>query len=1198
MKKIFTLFFFLAIMAGAFPVLAQDYVLINGIKWATRNVASPGTFTTKAEDVGMYYQWNSKVGWNQNPLTPSDGTTSWNNSWNGGFATPAISDTWTPANDPSPTGYSMPSLGHLQALADAAKVTATYTTQNGVKGVLFTDKGNGNSMFLPSSNFIGNINTADDNGYYWCSKAYDANSALFLVWVFSGQFLENEATSRAAAMQVRPILDVTPVVTALSPERGTTSGGTSVTIFGKYLSGATGVKFGSTNATSFTVNSDISVTAIAPAGTGTVDITVTTPDGGTSATNSSDRFTYYVASPPAITSFSPAKGAVGTTVTITGTNLNPQVNYNVVFFGATRATVNSASSTSLTVTVPSGATYRNISVTDITSGLTAYSAQPFITTFEGGGIDASSFAARVAYSTGTNPTSVAVGDLDGDGKPDLAVTNFAANTVSVFRNTSTGETISFDAEVHFATGTHPHSVAIGDIDGDGKPDLAVANNGTDNVSVLRNTSTSGTISFAAQSVFSIGYSAGPSSVAIGDIDGDGKPDLAVANLNVNTVSVFRNTSIGGAISFASQTVYSTGSGPFSVVIGDVDGDGKPDLAVANNTSNNVSILRNTSTSGSIGFAAQLAFTTGTSPLSLAIGDVDGDGKPDLAVANSGYNTVSVLKNTSTSNAVSFATQEVYTTGTNPQSVAIGDLDGDSKPDLAVANKDITVSVLKNTCTSGSLNFAAKVDYANVAIAHSVAIGDVNGDGKPDLAVANYDENSISVLRNTVVLLPPMVTGISPIRGTTAGGTSVTITGTNLSSAKAVTFGSVAASRFTVNSATSITATSPACNAGVVDITVSTAVGTSATSSADQFTYIVPVTDYVLINGVKWATRNVAAPGTFTTNMEDAGMFYRWNDKVGWAYNQATGSITPTDGSSTWNFSFWNGGYATPSASNTWTTANDPSPAGYRVPTYAEIQTLLDATKVDKAWDATKKGYIFTDKTTGKSIFGFASGSYENAVEYIGSDGSFWSSNSADDIGNAYILSFNSNKAESSTCFLGYGLTVRPVAIISAPAVTGISPSSGTIAGGTTITITGINLSGATAVMFGNKAASIYTVNSATSITATSPAESAGTVDITVTTTDGNSATSSADQFTYIFPVTAITTLSTYKPNVYPNPTMGLTTIDAPEGNITVYGISGKILIETTIAKDKTIDLSGYGPGIYMLILKTKDSIYKYKIVKQ
>jgi hypothetical protein len=127
-----------------------------------------------------------------------------------------------------------------------------------------------------------------------------------------------------------------------------------------------------------------------------------------------------IAAPPQITSFSPTSGPVGTIVTIAGSDFNTTASNNVVFFGATSGTVMSASSTSLTVSVPVGASYAPMSVTDTTTGLTAYSSGPFIVTFPGGGsITASSFANPIDFSTAFNPYFVAVADIDGDGKPDL-----------------------------------------------------------------------------------------------------------------------------------------------------------------------------------------------------------------------------------------------------------------------------------------------------------------------------------------------------------------------------------------------------------------------------------------------------------------------------------------------------------------------------------------------------------------------------------------------------------------------------------------------------------------------------------------------------------------------------------------------------------------------------------------------------------
>ncbi len=467
---------------------------------------------------------------------------------------------------------------------------------------------------------------------------------------------------------------------------------------------------------------------------------------------------------PTIASFSPTSGPIGTTVTITGTNFDPTASNIIVYFGAVRATVTSASSTSLTVTVPTGATYQPITVTNVTTGLTAFSSKPFVVTFPSSRIiDATSFAPKLDFTTGSFPHGVAICDVDGDGKPDVIVVNSNDNTVSIFRNTSASGSItanSFAPKVDFATGSSPDFIATGDVDGDGKPDLVITNVNSNTVSVFRNTSTSGSIAFAPKVDFS---STNPGGVVICDIDGDGKPDIIVANASNNSLSVFRNTSTSGTIttsSFAPKIDFTTGSNPSDIVAGDMDGDGKPDLIVANTYNNTVSVFRNTSTSGSItasSFALKVDITVGSNPWGLTIGDVDGDGKLDIVVANYVSNTISVIRNTCVSGSItpsSFASKVDFTTGTNPQEVAITDVDGDSKSDIVVINNNSnSISVFKNTSTSGSItpsSFASKVDFTTgSAPTNGIAIGDVDGDGKPDIVITNSNSNTVSVFRNTI-----------------------------------------------------------------------------------------------------------------------------------------------------------------------------------------------------------------------------------------------------------------------------------------------------------------------------------------------------------------------------------------------------------------------------------------------------------------
>ncbi|MEO9849450.1 MAG: FG-GAP-like repeat-containing protein, partial [Reichenbachiella sp.] len=516
---------------------------------------------------------------------------------------------------------------------------------------------------------------------------------------------------------------------------------------------------------------------------------------------------------PTINSFSPSSGLVGSTVTITGTYFDPTPANNIVYFGATQAEVSAATTKSLTVVVPLGATYKPITV--LVNGLVAYSSNRFMTTFEGDGtVDADSFDAKVDFATGTTPKSFSIGDIDQDGKPDLAVANSGSQTVSIFRNIGlNGDDISFDSKTDFATGSDPNSVVLSDIDGDAKVDLIVVNSLDHTISLFRNTSTGlGSISFANAVNLSTGN--GPSPVSIGDLDNDGKTDLAVANFNDHTISVFRNTSTGpGTISFALKEDYSSEANPRSVAIGDLDGDQKPDLVVAGGNST-VSVFRNSSVNaGTISFAAKADHTTGldSNPQSVAMGDLDGDGKPDLVVAND-YGMFSIFRNTGTDvGTISFATKVDYNTALNSRSVTIGDVDGDGKPDLVISNySDVSLSVYKNTSTDiGTISYATNVDLVTGTNPQKVMTGDLNGDGKTDVAVVNDGSNTISVFRNAFITPIPSITSFTPASGPI--GTSVAIAGNNFSATPAnniVFFGATRA-EVTAASGTELTVTVPA-----------------------------------------------------------------------------------------------------------------------------------------------------------------------------------------------------------------------------------------------------------------------------------------------------------------------------------------------------------------------------------------------------
>jgi hypothetical protein len=377
------------------------------------------------------------------------------------------------------------------------------------------------------------------------------------------------------------------------------------------------------------------------------------------------------------------------------------------------------------------------------------------------GSSAPSFAGARNYVTAPGPSSIAVGDLNGDGKPDLATANpstdTSTDTVSVLLNRGDG---SFRALQNYRTGRSPLALAIRDLNGDGKPELVTSNYGAETVSVLLN---KGNASFQAKRDYSTGNE--PRAFAIGDLNGDSKPDLAIVNQGRNgTFSVLLNKGDG---SFQARRAYRARlNQPRSVAIADLNRDGKPDLATAND-GGTVSVLVN---KGDGSFKARRDYATQYGTFWIDIGDLNGDGNPDLAFAgmvttraDTHALTVSVLRNRGNG---SFEARRDFGAGhyaeyheNDSNALALGDLNGDRKPDLAIACcYKALVSVLTNR---GDGSFQAKLEYRTgrpwrtrdppyewlADRASAVSIGDLNGDGKPDLAVANYPSRTVSVLIN-------------------------------------------------------------------------------------------------------------------------------------------------------------------------------------------------------------------------------------------------------------------------------------------------------------------------------------------------------------------------------------------------------------------------------------------------------------------
>jgi hypothetical protein len=538
-------------------------------------------------------------------------------------------------------------------------------------------------------------------------------------------------------------------------------------------------------------------------------------------------FPFLLFAQPVISSFSPSTGTVGSTVVINGSNFSSTTSANIVYFGAVRASVTAASSNSLAVTVPAGASYGPLTVT--VGGLTAFDYIPFITTFsDPGQFVASAFASKIPVTTSAGPTSIVAADFDGDGKPDVVVSDgSSSNNIQVFSNNSSPGVFSFSQQFNFPlpNGDDPDVVAVADMDGDGKPDIVVSTVLSPRLYVFLNTSTVGAISFATPAIFDQGmYCQG---MTVGDINGDGKPEIVVANVADGNISVYGNNSTIGNLAFATRMplVPASGGGvPYAAVIADIDGDGMPDIATANAAGGNVSIFHNTGTPGGpLSFAPSLEFGVGAAPESIAVGDLDGDGKPDLVAGNYNDGTISILHNTSSSGSVSLTVSSPISAGSSPQAVTISDLDGDGKPDVVLANfGDADISIYHNNSTSGTITLATQVTYTTDYDPFAIAAVDMDGDGFPDLSVGAEGASCFDVLHNQGSA-SASITSFTPSNG--PAGTVVTITGTNLTGATAVTFGGTAAASFTVVSSTKITATVASGATG--NVTVVTPAGTAS-----------------------------------------------------------------------------------------------------------------------------------------------------------------------------------------------------------------------------------------------------------------------------------------------------------------------------------------------------------------------------------
>ncbi|CAN7403178.1 IPT/TIG domain-containing protein [Aminobacter sp. LjRoot7] len=770
---------------------------------------------------------------------------------------------------------------------------------------------------------------------------------------------------------------------------------------------------------------------------------------------------------PTVTSISPTSGptAGGTPVVITGTN----------FTGATAVTFGASVATGFTVD----------SATQITATSPAGTGTVDVTVTTPEGTSATSAADQFTYVAAPTVTSITptAGPTSGGTTVIITGTNFSAASAVNFGGTAaTGFAINSATQI---TATSPA--------GTGTVDVTVTSPGGTSATTAADQFTY----VAAPTVTSISPTAGPAG-------GGTSVTITGTNLSGATAVTFGGAAAAGySVNSTTQITATSPAGSGTVDVRVTTAGGTSAISAADQ-------FTYVATPIVTYVSPWFGPTAGGTTVAISGTNLSGATSVTFGAVSASFTVISATQIAATSPAGAAGTVDITVTtpgGTSATS-ASDQFTYVAPPTVTAlsANRGSTAGGGSVTLTGTGFTHATDVTFGG-ATAGFIAIDDTNivvfslpahSAGLVNVVVTSPGGASAAAAANEFTYIaPPTVTAVSPTSGPTAGGTSVILTGTGFTGATDVNLGAAAAT-FDVNSDTQITATSPAGSAGTVDITVRTVGGTSATSAADQFTYVAPPT----VTSIT-PTSGPASGGTFITI-------------TGTGFTGAT--AVSFGGTAATSFTF---------ISPTQITATSPAGSG----TVDVRVTAVGGTSAVSAADQ----FTYIPAPTVTSISPTSGPTAGGTTVVI--TGTGFSGASAVTFGATAATGYTVNSATQITATSPAGTGTIDVRVttgggtsatsaadqftyIGAPVVTSVSPTSGPTSGGTTVTITGTGFTTASAVTFGATPAAGYTINSATQITATSPAASAGTVDVTVATVGGTSATSAADQFTYVAPPTA------------------------------------------------------------------------------
>lgn len=473
---------------------------------------------------------------------------------------------------------------------------------------------------------------------------------------------------------------------------------------------------------------------------------------------------------PYINSISPSSAGVGEVINITGSNLT---GVNEIYFGgvlADNATITAVNDNYLTVEVPFGATFDQIVALHPTNGA-GYSSQKFNATFGGQSTTATDVATAMApesgqhlFPTGQNQSQdLCACDFDNDGDLDVIVSNVEGNSITVFTNTTTAVgTVTFTSS-SIINSSPVTNVTCGDIDGDGKPDFtanALSDNASiyiyHNTSAAENSITFDPIKTNKLPLASNGDFRKPGRMVIHDLDLDGKPEISVVTQGENIIYYFENSSTVGSIDLedpialtATENAGAVGLGGFDIA--DLNNDGMPELIASNFSGNGYYVFQNRSSPGALQFDTPSYYPTTKNINNLKTGDLNNDGFADIVMTNGDLpseNYIEIAQNTTSSSGgtISFNSTFKVTGVTSNWGLDFGDIDGDGKLDLAVASYGVQgyFAVMNKNNGVAALS-ASDFDVAKISDTNdtkNIVIADADSDGRPDFLYVSKSKSGL------------------------------------------------------------------------------------------------------------------------------------------------------------------------------------------------------------------------------------------------------------------------------------------------------------------------------------------------------------------------------------------------------------------------------------------------------------------------